>query len=84
MWKFANPYIIRYKAKKSLLSQIFTIRELSLPTKRQIRDACVDGISKFFRFKKWMHKNVQRPLTNYIRSKTGDLFLVSPHLQPFK
>jgi len=84
MWKFANPYIIRYKAKKSLLSQIFTIRELSLPTKRQIRDACVDGISKFFRFKKWMHKNVQRPLTNYIRSKTGDLFLASPHLQPFK
>jgi hypothetical protein len=84
LWKSLNEYDINLKPKKGFFRKIFSIRKISIPTKRQVRDACVDGIAQFFRFKKWMHKNVQRPLTNFIRSKTGDFFLKSPHLGPFR
>lgn len=59
------------------------IKDFKIPTKREVRDACVDGIAKFFKFKRWMHKNVQRPLGNFIRSKTGNLLLDPPHLHSF-
>lgn len=84
LWKSLEEYDINLKPKKGFFRTIFSMRKISIPTKRQFRDACVDGIAQFFKFKKWMHKNVQRPLTNFIRSKTGDFFLKSPHLGPFR
>lgn len=84
IFKASKKYEIKLTRKKGFFRNLFRIRKFSIPTKRELRDACVDGITQFFKFKKWMHKNVQRPLTNFIRSKTGNLFLASPHLQPFR
>jgi hypothetical protein len=52
--------------------------------KLKIRDKCVDGVAQIFKFKKWAYKRVQRPLNDFIRSKTGDRILKSPHLVSFK
>ena len=43
--------------------------------KLKIRDKCVDGVAQIFKFKKWAYKRVQRPLNDFIRSKTGDRIL---------
>lgn len=82
LWQSKNTHS-KAKRKKNIFRNLATVHKVSIPTKRQVRDACVDGISKFFSFKRWVHQNVQRPLTNFIRSKTGDLILASPHLKPF-
>ena len=56
---------------------------LKIPTKRQLRDACVDAITEVFKFKRWFYDNVQRPFTKYVRLKTGNLIFKDPHINPF-
>jgi len=56
---------------------------LKIPTKRQLRDACVDAITEVFKFKRWFYNKVQRPFTKYVRLKTGNLIFKEPHINPF-
>ena len=51
--------------------------------KLQMRDKCVDGVAQFFKFKKWAYKQVQKPVNTFIREKTGEHLLKSPHLSSF-
>ena len=66
----------------SLSNKPIQIKRDSL--KLTIRDKCVDGVSQFFKFKKWAYTKVQRPVNDYVRAKTGERIFKSPHLIPFK
>lgn len=70
--------------KSKLIKRKFSLRNIRVPTKRELRDSVVDSITVFFKFKKWTKDNVQRPLGNLIRNTTGNLLLNPPHFFPFQ
>lgn len=75
--------IIKFEENK-MIKKKFSLRNIRVPTKRELRDSVVDSITVFFKFKKWTKNNVQRPLGNLIRNTTGNLFLDPPHFLPFE
>jgi len=85
----SNLYRAEEKVKKLRIKKFRRFNLLNLkikfkiPTKRELRDACVDAITQVFKFKRWMHENVQRPFTKFVRSKTGNLIFNEPHVNPF-
>jgi len=70
--------------KSKMIKRKFSLRNIRVPTKRELRDSVVDSITVFFKFKKWTKDNVQRPLGNLIRNTTGNLLLNPPHFFPFQ
>jgi hypothetical protein len=74
----------RVKIQKIKPKKLFKfLKPLKIPSKREIRDACVDGITQIFNFKRWAKQNIQRPFTKFVRSKTGNFFFYDPHVKPF-
>lgn len=75
--------IVKFE-KSKMIKRKFSLRNIRVPTKRELRDSVVDSITVFFKFKKWTKDNVQRPLGNLIRNTTGNLLLNPPHFFPFQ